>query len=478
MNTAMIWHIVKKDVRHTWMWILVVLVLFAGFSYVYSTTLLACCPEPIRLWTNAYKAMSVVLMIAIGLFLAMLFHAEALPGTRQYWLARPMNWPDLLVAKIALALAVLLPSFMLMMISIVISQGFEIRGHIPQLLLRLVTVPAIVLMPAFALLAVTKNLQQVSMWLVGSVLALVMVDSMLSGHRSGRVSTYMASLVLVFLPLIIVIAQYALRQTQVARIGLILSLCLVNGLPPLLPIGFDFAVQQKLAPIKMDASKGRIDFDQKRPMTGAPNGKYWDTIYLPVHLSGLGANEFVEMWVWSRVEVHSKGEKMEKPRLNPYLLRIRDDYWIGLPIVKHFLDRHANDATEIKLSGGMSLYGNRKSQFAILSAKPIGIPGIGRCDLKDSVVSCSAPFQLQRRIQLYFGSDPTFMPYGRLLNTGATSTLDLNFSPFPIENSRIELPRNLKFVPNDQIEFETAELQSFAERKFEVQAIRLADYLH
>ena len=193
MNIAMIWHIVKKDVRHTWMWIAAFLASLAGFGYTYSMMLLSCCDERIRLWTNAFEAMTVALVVAVTLFLAKLFHAEALPGTRQYWLARPVNWPDLLAAKTALAFAVILPSLTFMMIGIVSSQGFDIRWHISQLLLRIVIVAGS-LLPVFALLAVTKNLQQVSIWLVGSFIALVMVNNMAHGMSSSWVNTSTATL--------------------------------------------------------------------------------------------------------------------------------------------------------------------------------------------------------------------------------------------------------------------------------------------
>ena len=52
----------------------------------------------------------------------------------------------------------------------------------------------------------------------------------------------------------------------------------------------------------------------------------------------------------------------------------------------------------------------------------------------------------------------------------------MNFSPLPIEYARSYLPSGYKLEPNDQLEFEVSEVQSFIERLFELRSIRLADY--
>ena len=41
MNVSLIWHIVKKDFRHTWMWIVAVFLSFAGWGVTSSMEMLA-----------------------------------------------------------------------------------------------------------------------------------------------------------------------------------------------------------------------------------------------------------------------------------------------------------------------------------------------------------------------------------------------------------------------------------------------------
>ena len=184
MNVSLIWHIVKKDLRHTWIWMVAVFLYPAGWGVANSRMMLAL-PETQQMWSQAAVVFAPPFPISVVLYLSMLLHAEALPGERQYWLARPVNWKDLLAAKAALGFAVIFLALAFMLIGVLGSQGFEIRFYLPQLLWK-ITLLSGALLPLVGLVCVTKNLQQMALWCIGFVVTAALVIE--TSHGTNRIS--------------------------------------------------------------------------------------------------------------------------------------------------------------------------------------------------------------------------------------------------------------------------------------------------
>src|SRR5215510_13691011 len=88
-----IFAIFRKDIRHLWPQVLLLLLLMAVAAILDPTY------GPTR--TAYYELLpSLVLPLACWLVIVSVIHEEKLPGDRQYWLTRPYCWKELLAAKI------------------------------------------------------------------------------------------------------------------------------------------------------------------------------------------------------------------------------------------------------------------------------------------------------------------------------------------------------------------------------------------
>src|SRR6187431_2396594 len=100
----MIWHIFKKDFRLLWPYAAMLMVL----QFVYGAMMLLNPVPNISVYEGtiggANAAMQQVTMIAVllgGAFLiAAIVHQDAIPGSRQDWLVRPISRMQLLLSKI------------------------------------------------------------------------------------------------------------------------------------------------------------------------------------------------------------------------------------------------------------------------------------------------------------------------------------------------------------------------------------------
>ncbi len=483
MKVSLIWHIVGKDLRHTWMWIVAVFLSFAGWGVTNSMMMLSPL-ETSQLWSNALAVFSTLLPISVVLFLSMLLHGEALPGERQYWLARPVNWKDLLAAKAALGFAVIFPALALTLFGILQSQGFEIHSYLPQLLWK-ITLLLSSSLPLAVLISVTKNLQQMALWCVGFLLFAQLLFA-LAHSKAGTSSEVLwigdigCTLLSLILAAVIVVWQFATRRTTAARIGLVAIFLLYFGGESLFPNRFLFAAQERFAPVIVEDTKARIELGENRKRTwDNPSSDPWVSrdVFLPLRLSGMGTSESATFDAWEAMEVISGGERMKLPHPSPWLTGVRDSYWLRLPVENGFLQRHSSDLTDIKVTGQMTLYGNKKNYLMTASTGRLEIPGVCRCQLVGSLISCTAPFQIRQRLVIYL-KDSAGVKQEQViwLHAGERRPFSMNFSPSPIEYANSDIPSGFKLEPNDQLEFEVSEAQSFVERSFEFHGIRLADY--
>src|SRR6185503_19804027 len=76
-----------------------------------------------------------VLVLIAGCFLiARLIHAEAIPGSSQFWLTRPYRWPALLGAKTLYVFALFQLPLFISQAALLWNAGFPIWTNLPGLL--------------------------------------------------------------------------------------------------------------------------------------------------------------------------------------------------------------------------------------------------------------------------------------------------------------------------------------------------------
>src|SRR5882724_6313384 len=96
---SQILHIFRKDLRHLWPQVTVVLLLVAAHAVFDPHTAPVSVREVARVNTIA-ETLVMLLPLCIAFLIGLLVFQEALVGDRQFWLTRPYYWPKLLAAKI------------------------------------------------------------------------------------------------------------------------------------------------------------------------------------------------------------------------------------------------------------------------------------------------------------------------------------------------------------------------------------------
>lgn len=213
----LILHLVKKDFRQTWMWILAVSLSLAGLGWSAYMNFHAP-PADRNLWANALVGLAAATLVSTAVFLAMLVHSESLCGARAHWLGRPIDWRYLLAAKSLLATAATALPLVFGMAVYLAAEGFPPTEHLPAIARRTAIVLTVWVLPLAILATVTNNLQQMALWLISLFVTFLLAAALLHG-RDG--DSNIASLALVaVLGTAIAIWQYATRGARIARIAL------------------------------------------------------------------------------------------------------------------------------------------------------------------------------------------------------------------------------------------------------------------
>ena len=95
---TLVWHILRKDLRHAWIYAAAALCLLLLNQWRFSGILSAGRGWQIKI-VNTLFPVDALLVVSWGLLCGALVLTESIPGVRQYWLARPIRWQSLLAAK-------------------------------------------------------------------------------------------------------------------------------------------------------------------------------------------------------------------------------------------------------------------------------------------------------------------------------------------------------------------------------------------
>lgn len=223
-------HIFRKDVRALRLYIGVVMAVLAAFTWAHIRADLTTRATWDARWMVAWYS-GILLVVAWCALVSQLIHEEALPGDRQFWLTRPYSWRQLLLAKILFVAAfVNAPLFAVQILLLAVS-GFSPVDALPKLLWLHLAAILLLLAPAFALSALTRNLAQ---FILAVLAAFVVFFYGLSAFfnidlSGGAWLNNGVAVVILFLGAVpIVIAQYARRSTAAsAAAGLLTTVAAV-----------------------------------------------------------------------------------------------------------------------------------------------------------------------------------------------------------------------------------------------------------
>jgi hypothetical protein len=218
-------HIFKKDARRHWPEILISLALLALYTH-----------RELHFWQTSlrYDAISPFFFLLSGRYIPFfvvlswtflilrVVYGETLVGDRQWWVTKPYDWWQLLLAKLFFIFVfVSVPLFHVQLL-LLHHAGFSTLANIGRLFLMQFTLPLVIIVFTFALASLTKNLAQALLGIgivVVVLIAGIWLDSITS-HMTGDSSRAMDTLesLLLFGCLILVpVWQFARRRTWTSR---------------------------------------------------------------------------------------------------------------------------------------------------------------------------------------------------------------------------------------------------------------------
>jgi hypothetical protein len=267
-------HIFKKDVRHLWLEIVLVLAVTAVFTFL-GVRGAFWMDDPNANRGVAWMMAQILLPFSWWILTARAVYGETLPGDQQFWITRPYRWPRLLGAKLLfIAVFVNLP-WLAAEVMILRAYGFAPAAEVPGLLCTQLLFSVAFLLPVAALCAVTTGFVQL---LSGSFVLFVVVlvwNTVIPKFALGAtwgaldwITVCYSILVAGLAAAIILLWQYARRNTWATRsIAVVAAVAAMVG-AALIPWTSAFAIQSRLAKQPVDSASLHVVLDADRKWLG------------------------------------------------------------------------------------------------------------------------------------------------------------------------------------------------------------------
>ncbi len=296
-------HIFAKDARRFWPEIAISIAITAAFARIYPNQWLApdqliavsgwggfAGPQGLQLLAST---LTVLVPVSWLLLIARVIHGESLVGDSQFWVTRPYEWKQLLAAKVLFLFVFLYLPFVAAQLALLAEAGFHPFSYIPGLLYNLLLITGTLVLPLFAMAAVTSTFARMAFTVVGVLLGFIGF-----GVLSARLATSAISIpssadfsipILVCVCGAAVASQYVARRLWLSRL-LLVGLFLTIGVSMLTPS--DGGAVDRAYAVKAGSQESpvRITFlqDATHQVTGLPvDGDKHVQINLPVQISGV-----------------------------------------------------------------------------------------------------------------------------------------------------------------------------------------------
>lgn len=237
---SLILHIARKDLRQSWPILAATLALF-----LLTTWTLATPRQQRNMFVDVETVVPVAWMIATGV----LWQREPLPGQRAYWFARPVPWQDLLQAKwLVVTVAIFLPILATHAV-ILAANGLPVAPNLAALTGNAAMIIALYILPVAVLAAITRNLQQLILWVLGIFAAgILQMQVYQTPTETYEVASTVTNALNIIALVAILIWQYRTRATRAGRIAVIALTLFLRTLPIWVPDAAWFALQRAFSP--------------------------------------------------------------------------------------------------------------------------------------------------------------------------------------------------------------------------------------
>jgi hypothetical protein len=473
-------HIFRKDVRRLAAPLLALVVIEATAAYCETQSYLS---GPSR--SSYYRSQSTLLLLTFAwiFLIAAVILQERLPGTRQYWLTRPIGWPRLLAAKL-LFVAVFVNAFWFLSDCVILG-SLHLPIDPPLLLFRQIPLTVILFLPAFCLASISSGLGQIAMGLMmaafGFVFAIV-APTLFQSHNSRSTSfiVYNGSafvnwpwIALTALTLLIITLQFARRSTLTSRLLFLIPLFCLIPITLFETMAGAFLSRPVLSPVTSAQSAPAIaisfDLDSGRRPTSV-SADAFNGLQLPIQIQNLPPGVYVEGAGTADLTDHSN-------RLAAFLYSDRAGRWLRL----YLRNQLPPGQVPVEASLAISTFKVEKTQIVSIQGNKIFSPAASvYCRSYPSTtpqfLCWSGPQQRQRiQYRAFLGVDQTSPALsGVRPELFYERRLPWTFSPV---DSWTLLPPNNTAAPDSQALFLTLSPANAVDHALRAQNIDLTQYL-
>jgi hypothetical protein len=373
-------HIFKKDARYLWYEIAVTLALVVVVIF--------------------YWWLEFMVPIAWCILTARLIYAEPLPGDRLFWITRPYSWKSLLAAKALFILVFVNLPMIIADIIILSKNGFPIFENLAGVVWSQVLITSVFVLPVVVLATITTSLVQLV--LMALMLLMAATPLWVSGRLPDwqgldwiRYSLLIATIVLA--GVIVILRQYKLRRTAIARTVTVGTMVLVALEAAFFPWDTAFKAQSWFSKLRIDPASIHIALDPGRPI--APQ-KMWPGansiwIHFPIQITGLadGVDTRVDA---ALVTAEAPGAGSRTGILRGTLFSDGGDkFRLAFQMPSSSFERMKSQPVTIRTSFYLTLLGDPKAATVPRNGQRISVPGVGRCEVltEPQLLHCLSAFR-------------------------------------------------------------------------------------
>jgi hypothetical protein len=482
-------HILKKDIRHLWIEIAVVLAANGLFAFIHTHQafwlLKAHIPQ-----TVMAVFVSFLVPVAWWVLIARAIHGEPLTGDREFWPTRPYDWKSLLAAKAMFILLFVNLPILVAQASILQSHGFHLRSELASLLWNQVLLTAALFLPVAAVGALTTGMVQ--MLIIGLVtFAILLLLSLrfslfattMAGGDWGPIEWVRSSYTLAVVTLAtvaILIWQYAQRRTIAARVAAG-AVVIAVGLGTPFSWTRAFSIQSRFS--SQPAAGNSIH-------AGLNTGFQWMTralvhpgrgidLNIPLQLTGVADNltakpEGISLSIEAPGgAVWRSSEPWRNVSATGELIALR------ATIDESFYRRVKDQPVVIRGDIYLTLYGNRRDTRVPVRGPLQTVPGMGLCRATGGppatyFLTCNTAMRPRAEKAAF-----VFEPHPRVIANYAANFMT-SYSPFPAELSITPLNSSSAYSTYDghldAVTVSSQEPVAFVRSPLVIEGLRLGAY--
>jgi hypothetical protein len=386
----MVWHIFKKDWKLLWVFVITVASLhwFAAFI----TFKLGLFGEDAMLGMLS-ETVPYLAFFGSMFLIAAIIHLEALPGSQQDWLTRPIPRGRLLLEKLLFVVIMVEGPIFAASLFQGLANGFSWRSSLLSATSYIILLLFFLILPIFALASVTKNMTEAFIFACGCTFFigafLTVADYMNASARGTLVAVthsgvgwigevFRFALVAVAASMILGL-QYFRRKTITARY-LVIAFGLLILISQFLPWRPAFGIEELLSPKPGAGAGTEVTFDQVRGKFKSPSGLVASSenserrggedtaeLFLPLQIAGVRNDAIlladrVEVHVLGqdgRVIYHGIGDNFEVAREGPKPLEAPVYQKIAVPMRVYLSAK--DQLVQVRVDYSLTLFGLAKS---------------------------------------------------------------------------------------------------------------------